>query len=257
MATATATAVVGGVGLHDRVLEIVGTDGQDHVTLDQVRRGRRHYRLKVHADLPSERSSQRHFKADEAADSPSERSSQMHFRADEVERIHVVLCGGDDRATLAGAISTPIILDGGQGNDQLRGGAGPAILLGDGGDDDLRGGLGRNVIIGGTGEDRLKGKPGGHILIGGTTAYDHNEEALLAILAEWNSDRDYNMRIGNLDGTGAHPRLNGSFFLDKQTVIDDLTADRLLGVLGRDWLLLFDGDLAPELQLGQQANLGR
>ena len=54
---------------------------------------------------------------------------------------------------------------------------------------------------------------GRDLLIAGTTAYDGNEAALAAIMAEWTSGRDYATRIANLSGTGSGPRDNGSVFL--------------------------------------------
>ena len=57
------------------------------------------------------------------------------------------------------------------------------------------------------------GNSGDDILIAGTTAFDHNQAALAAIMAEWTSARSYADRVANLSGTGSGPRDNGSVFL--------------------------------------------
>jgi hypothetical protein len=53
--------------------------------------------------------------------------------------------------------------------------------------------------------------------VSGSTAFDGNEAALCAILAEWTSARDYATRVANITGTGRGAsfdgRLNGGYFL--------------------------------------------
>jgi Ca2+-binding RTX toxin-like protein len=151
------------------------------------------------------------------------------------------------------------VIDGGAGNDKLRGGRGADILLGAEGKDNLRGAGGRDLLIGGDGCDRIIGNSGEDLLIGGTTLFDIDDstlgqasvtleqefdEALMALSAEWNSERDFEMRVNNLkDGSGSDDRLNGSYFLQKEvTVLDDGDQDRMIGSSGRDWLLFFDLD---------------
>src|SRR5262249_46645463 len=120
---------------------------------------------------------------------------------------------GNDDVQVAGSIDRPAWLYGGGGDDRLHGGGGPSVLLGGDGDDTLLGGQGRDLLIGGNGADRLVGNGGDDILIGGRTAFDGNEAALCAVLAEWTSGRDYQARVANLRGLGSGPRANGNFFL--------------------------------------------
>ena len=170
--------------------------------------------------------------------------SSKTFSTTGVTQIVVLLCDGDDRVQIAGDITTQTIMDGGVGNDRLEGGAGPNVLLGAEGADRLIGDKGRDLLIGGVGADQLEGKDGDDILIGGRTIYDIDDdhvaagfdEALSAILAEWNSTRAYATRVANLRGTGSGPRLNGFYFLkDAVTVLDDAMADTLTGSAGEDW----------------------
>ena len=68
------------------------------------------------------------------------------------------------------------------------------------------------------------------------TDYDQLNDALLAIMGEWNSARDDTTRVQNLmDGSGRRDRLNGNVFLNDRTVHDDGDVDLLTGFAGRDW----------------------
>jgi len=98
------------------------------------------------------------------------------------------------------------------------------------------GGGSRDVLIGGRGADMLIGNFADDLLISGYTAFDADQEALYAIMAEWASSRDYAARVVNLRGGGG---LNGAVVLDTEgddrTVFDDEAADQLVGAAGRDW----------------------
>jgi hypothetical protein len=77
---------------------------------------------------------------------------------------------------------------------------------------------------------------GRDILIGGKTAYDSNNAALMAILAEWQSGDDYATRYNRLEGLQGGG-LNGAYDLIwGGTVSDDNAKDRLVGsTTGLDW----------------------
>jgi Ca2+-binding RTX toxin-like protein len=112
--------------------------------------------------------------------------------------------------------------------------------VGGAGSDTLTGGSGRDILIGGNGADSLTGAAGDDLLIAGGTSHDQNEEALLAILAEWSTTaRSYATRVKNLRGIGSGTRLNGSHYLQNAPT-DTLeshpdTLDSLMGGLGQDW----------------------
>ena len=111
--------------------------------------------------------------------------------------------GGDDKLTGGRGDD---YLDGGPGDDKLEGGDGNDILLGGEGNDKLESGQGSNLLIGGRGGDQLKGGGGDDLLIAGFTAFDANQAALEAILAEWRSPRRYEAR-GQSASEGSGPRL--------------------------------------------------
>jgi hypothetical protein len=138
------------------------------------------------------------------------------------------------------------ILVGSAFNDALTAGNFPAVLLGQGGNDVLMAGSGRSVLIGGPGRDTLLGSRnglwGGCVLLGESTRHDADDRALLAVLAEWASDRPWAERIANLSGIGTGPRLNGDVFLNDASLIHDGQRDLLRGS-STDWLLGFVEDV--------------
>src|SRR5207245_5320638 len=143
--------------------------------------------------------------------------------------------GGDDDIRVAGGITLPTLIDGGEGNDKIKGGSGPNILLGGNGDDLLVGGSNRDVLIGGSGADKIVGNEQDDVLIAGSTAFDGNEAALLAIQAEWASAASYDTRIAHLRNM-ASGGLNGAVYLIVDTtVFSDASLDILTGDSGRDW----------------------
>jgi predicted RNA methylase len=217
--TATTTTVIVGVGIVDDVLYVIGTENDDHVTINQQGNGT----LKVHADfLPSG-----NFKT---------------FNLAAIDSIMADLCHGDDHLTIAGNVTLPAILKGGEGNDKLNSGAGPTILLGGTGDDQLNAGGARSLLIGGTGRDKLNGGNQDDILIGGDfeIAIDNDlddDANLLAALAAWSTNGTYSARVTAVLGL-----LND---------IDDGAKDDLNGTSGRD--LYFSGvgdDLKAKLTGG-------
>jgi Ca2+-binding RTX toxin-like protein len=195
---ATTRAYVSGAGLHDGVLTIVGTAAGDSVHLNATGNGR----LKVHGS----------FLPDAGA--------QREFALAQVRMVVALLGAGNDHFTASDALTLPLAVDGGTGNDRLSGGRGA------------------NILIGGTGADDLTGGRGQDILIGGTTAFDGDPFALAAILAEWSDPtKSLATRVANLtDGSGSPGGgANGSFFLTAATIFDDDDADRLSGKQGADW----------------------
>ncbi|QDU49638.1 PKD domain-containing protein [Gimesia panareensis] len=246
--TLTTTVIVTGVGLQEidgqTVLQIIGTDQNDHVTINQQGNGL----IKVHADfLP-------------------EQNGFRTFESSEIDLLFMSLCEGDDDASVAGNIDIPSIINGGGGNDHLNGGAGSNVILGGAGDDTIIGGTGRDILIGGTGSDRIVGGPGQDIITGNATVYESdsaadllaNTAALLAIQEEWNADTPQAERQANLSDDGAaNTRLNDDFFIRLgQDIIDDEEEDQLTGSSDEDWFLLSVGDTQTGSSLQSSSNGG-
>jgi hypothetical protein len=161
---------------------------------------------------------------------------------DPTGRIIIRLGDGNDQFNIAASIGLPLLIDGGAGDDTLKGAGGADIILGGLGNDRLMGGAGRDLLIGGSGADRILGDQADDILIAGTTLHDPDSHALGMILAEWTSARTFAERVNNLrDGSGTTSRNNGSIFLTNGlTVFDDGDADSLTGNAGTDWFV-FNG----------------
>jgi RTX calcium-binding nonapeptide repeat (4 copies) len=108
---------------------------------------------------------------------PEGRVNELLCEAASIAGFEVNAGGGDDSVTLARAVSIPVTLRGGPGDDRLVGGAGADKLIGGTGDDvligragadSLFGGPGNDRLIGGSGNDSLHGEAGEDVLIGGT-----------------------------------------------------------------------------------------
>jgi Ca2+-binding RTX toxin-like protein len=166
------------------------------------------------------------------------------------------LAGGAGADRLIGGGGADLLL-GGSANDVLFGRRGADLLLGGAGNDTLAGGRERDILIGDTGRDVLKGGRQDDVLIAGFSTWDDDATALGAIMSEWNSYRDHEVRTQNLrDGTGSLDPANGLYYFvssgSDATVFSDSDMDRLTGGTGRDWFFagaedaLFD--LVPDLE---------
>ncbi len=176
-------------------------------------------------------------------------------------RIVVFGQAGDDVLWVAGGITLPAWLYGGGGNDLLIGGGGNDLLIGGGGNDLLIGGPGRDLLIGGRGADWLFGNGGNDLLVGGTTAFDGNDAALAAVMAEWTSGHSFATRVANLSDTGGDlpGRLNGDYFLldsgPDRTVFNDGAADTLTGGLAADWFFAGPQDRVTDVGDSDRASV--
>jgi hypothetical protein len=225
-ASAIAPATITGAGVLNGILQIVGTNLADHVTVNKLDGTA----FRVHASF---------FPG----------GIDRDFGLTGVQYILGVFCDGDDSASVSGSIEIMAMLEGGYGNDNLDGGSAADVLNGGAGDDKIIGGQGRDILIGGTGADRINGNAHDDLLIAGITTWESNRGAILSILAEWTSGRDYNTRVANIVGTGSGPRLNGNYFLQQGvTVLDDASSDTLTGAAQIDWFF-FDplADIVTDL----------
>ena len=94
------------------------------------------------------------------------------------------------------------------------GGSGNDILVGDGGNV-LKGGAGRDLLIAGALASTLDGGAENDLLLGGTTDYDHDDAALLAILAEWATNQTASLlNATTVSSNGGSNRLTGGDGLD-------------------------------------------
>ena len=264
----TTSAVVQGVGLVDGVLYIIGTNGDDSVTLKERHQGTQ---LKVRTKFDG---------------GPTENS---YFDIADINSIEMHLCDGDDYASMTHghwwhqhSVDIPATINGGDGNDVLIGGraddvidggdgddclhgesgddtinggdghdyieggqgddivyagagndrvwggSGEDILLGQAGDDRLYGGWHRDIIIAGEGADRLYGQSYDDILVTGDTNWDDDEDALKTMRDLWTGGGSAYSRAQAINDEGLE-------------VFHDDDVDKAWGGWGLDWLL-FDQD---------------
>jgi Ca2+-binding RTX toxin-like protein len=190
---ATLDVTISPTSVVDGVLTIGGTDGDDHIKI-----------------IPKGRPS-----ASGATLQVIINGEKQTFTG--IDSIVVYGNAGNDVIKLAGAIRVPATLDGGDGNDRLKGGKGDDVLLGGAGNDHLHGHQGNDILIGGEDSDRLIGGPGDDVLIGGT--FDGDLDALIAAWAAGDSFSE----------------LRDAGLLDASLVGDDGAADKLTGAAGSDW----------------------
>jgi len=130
--------------LADGVLTITGTEGRDviSVSLDATDATR----LDVVANKQS-----------------------FGFDVADVGSIVINTAGGNDVVTVSeknGAITIPMVVDGGAGNDRITTGSGDDVVTGDAGNDSVNGGAGNDQLDGGVGNDSLDGGAGDDALAG-------------------------------------------------------------------------------------------
>jgi Ca2+-binding RTX toxin-like protein len=134
-----------GVALIGNTLFVIGTDGNDRVSISPKCNGL----IKVYANFLSGRCHAR------------------FFDAEDIQNIDIQLKAGNDRATISSKIDLPASIYGGAGNDYLRAGIGWTVLDGGDGNDKLIGGRMDDLLLGGDGNDKLIGNDGNDILDGG------------------------------------------------------------------------------------------
>jgi hypothetical protein len=150
---------------------------------------------------------------------------------------------------------------GGNAGNTLTGNSQGNILIGGTGADTITGGTGASLLIGDKGVDHVSGGSGGDILIGDYTTYDTmsttNENALMSILAEWQSADSYATRFHDIN-TGTGGGLNGTAKLRFGTTVkDDGSADTITAAASAqalDWFFQGVGDTLNNKEAGEHLN---
>ncbi|MBW1788200.1 MAG: tandem-95 repeat protein, partial [Deltaproteobacteria bacterium] len=141
-------ALVTGVRIHNGVLQIVGTAGQDDVAVKA--KGKHRELIEVKAKfLP-------------------DRGHKRTFHIDEIDSLVILLGEGSDKVKIDKKIELPVWIDGGDGDDYLKAGGGDDTLYGGEGDDKIYGGRGDDTLYGGEGDDKIYGGRGNDHIEGGS-----------------------------------------------------------------------------------------
>ena len=110
-------------------------------------------------------------------------------------------------------------------------------------------------LIGGGGHDTVRGGSADDFVFGGfadfDTSSDAHDQALMAILAEWQSADPYTTRIAKIKA-GVGPML--ARFVFGTTVHDDSNASTLTAGPGTDWFFKGTHDTITDLASGEQVN---
>jgi Ca2+-binding RTX toxin-like protein len=127
---------------------------------------------------------------------------------------------GNDQITVDDAITLTAILDGGEGDDDLAGGAGHDLIFGANGNDKVTGAAGNDFLIGDSGADRIVGSAGHDVLVAGSVASHLTRNDLLLIAQQWAANRTADNSTSN-------------------DVIDEVLSgfDMLTGSSGADWFI--------------------
>lgn len=149
--------------------------------------------------------------------------------------------GGEDGNDILYGNGGNDYLFGHRGKDRLFGHEGGDVLVGGADNDRLSGSLGRDILLAGTGADWVMGHADSDLLAGGPTAYDDDQEALVALMAVWLEGALLSERIKTITqgfGTGNLYALSPA-----DTVLTDSALDELAGNGGSDWYLTDAADL--------------
>ncbi len=185
---------------------------------------------------------------------------------------------GDDVVQIEAAVTTNVLVHGGQGDDVIESGSGNDRLYGEDGNDVVSGGAGRDLIVGGDGSDALNGNAGSDVIVGGEgndTMRGHlgndlllggngNDRLFGGLGNDWllaGAGNDYATggfgddliwgEAGNdvLSGNSGRDRLDGGSGNDY--IHGGFGNDLLRGGLGDDWL---DGSFGDDRLEGQDGN---
>jgi hypothetical protein len=137
----------------------------------------------------------------------------------------------------AGGIANIRNVRGGQGVNTLTGNSQGNILTGGAGNNMINGGSGRSILIADKGTSTINGGSADDIVIGGYTSYDGsgnaNDQALMAIMAEWQSSDSYSTRVSKITAGVA----GGAKLVVGTTVFSNGKTNTLNGGGGSNWVL--------------------
>jgi hypothetical protein len=164
----TTDAVIGGIGLHDGVLMVIGTNGRDLVHVDDGWWGEIHVAARFNVRDGhhgghdgdgdggcGEGHGGWHHGWDGWHDGCDDGCYYATFDASDVTSILIIGCGGDDRLQVSGELSIPASIDGGGGDDAIWGGSGNDTIVDLLGVNEIHAGQGNDSVTVGDGDNRI------------------------------------------------------------------------------------------------------
>ncbi len=165
MSQISTRTTIGGVGLHDGQLQIIGTDARDivHVGLDDENdHGHANRTLQVHVqfNLPNP------GHADDDDDDDAH-GTWFTYDASAVTSILILGCNGEDHLHVDDNVVVPTTIDGGAGNDSIWGGGGLDTIIDILGNNEIHAGKGNDVITVGNGANKIWTDGGADLITAG------------------------------------------------------------------------------------------
>jgi len=154
-------ATVGGIGVRNGQLQIIGTNGRDIVEVTLVSsNGGSH--CGSNGGSSSKISVKTQFNL-----SCRGGAKTYTFDASTITSIRILGCGCDDDLKVSSNIKIPTTIDGGAGNDRIWGGGGNDTIVDLSGNNQIWGGNGNDVITTGSGNDNIDAGAGNDIVYAG------------------------------------------------------------------------------------------
>ncbi len=165
---ATSVATITGVGLTPSgQLQIIGTNGRDNI---DVRRVDNLLRVYTKFNQPDKRNGwdDEDDEDDENDNSiPDSSHRRYDFNLALVTSIQIVAFDGSDHIEISSRVLIPATIDGGRGNDFIRGGAGNDTIIDMWGNNHIHAGSGNDIVTCGDGNDQIWGESGNDLILSG------------------------------------------------------------------------------------------
>lgn len=220
---AQTAAVITGIGLNDGVLQVIGSDASEKVTIKPLGSDPDSLKVRIKDKVTGD-------------------VTEEIFLSADIASILVHTCDGDDAIMIAHTVNQDATLDGGDGNDLVFGGSGNDTLIGGLGNDKLLGRAGDDTILAGDGDDKAWGNHGDDMLYGGAG----------------NDKLSGGVGLDYLDGGTGHDILWGRLNDDilhggdgNDVLFGGLGDDELYGENGDDWL---NGGAGDDIIVGGDGN---
>ncbi|MCA9138050.1 MAG: hypothetical protein KDB00_14860 [Planctomycetales bacterium] len=202
--TAETTAFVTGTRLDRKRLQIVGSSGNDIVTVTPAGSGQ----IFVNMTLPGTG------------------NIRQSYPLANIAGLDVYVGSGNDRVMISDRLTIETLIDGGSDDDILQGSSGANLILGGPGDDEIAGGNADDILIGDAGRNLILGYEGDDLLVGATWSSSYSDRT--TALSIWNSAGSFDERKQQV--------------LENFMVSSDFQPDSIYGGVGQNLFILSTND---------------
>jgi Ca2+-binding RTX toxin-like protein len=156
LASVLLPALTQGAGSSSFSLTLTGRDGPNEISIT-LAAARHQYVIRANGPIGNVAS----------CTNPRDDPNELDCPASQINGFLVQSRGGNDLVTVGGSVAVSVIVNGGEGIDDLTGGGNADKLVGGDGADKLIARGGSDFLYGGKGSDELFGGPGNDVLRGG------------------------------------------------------------------------------------------